>query len=134
MPFFYSKLTQIWHIHDFACLFSKKQLESRQYHYTWLLELHISPAILSITLKMHTYICSKMGLFHVSVNTDTIFHYTHVTEFNTYSLKINDNNNQTAKHLGKNHIHMHTVYTQYTVFNYSLILFKLKYVLCHYVK
>lgn len=64
-----------------------------------------------------------MGLFHLSGNTDTIFHYTHVIEFNIYSLKINDNNNQTAKHLGENHIHKHTVYILYTVFilfTYSL--------------
>lgn len=58
------------------------------------------------------------GLLHVGGNTDTISHYTHGIEFNTYFLKISDENNQTAKHLGKNHIHihMHTVYKLHTIF------------------
>ena len=58
------------------------------------------------------------GLLHVGGNTDTTSHYTHGIEFNTYFLKISDENNQTAKHLGKNHIHihMHTVYILHTIF------------------
>lgn len=41
--------------HTWLCLFSKKQLESRQYHYALLFKLHISPPTLSLLYRsIHT--------------------------------------------------------------------------------